>query len=205
MASRIKGYDEKIIECSQKEFLEKGYNEASLRNIASAAGVSTSTIYTRFHDKEGLFQYLIAPTEELVVFVEEVLEDYFSMSVKKQKESYEEIGQRGFYEVVDRIYKDYPAYKLLVSCSPGDTYKEYLERITEIDVKYTMLFLKEMNSKSLKNGHINEGFCHVVSTAFYSALFHCVEHDMTKKEASHYIDELRNFYGRGWSAYLEGG
>ena len=61
MASRIEGYDEKIIECSLKEFLEKGYNDASLRNIAGAAGVSTSTIYTRFKDKEGLFNYLIAP------------------------------------------------------------------------------------------------------------------------------------------------
>ena len=54
MANRIEGYDEKIISCAQKEFLEKGYNEASLRNIAKAAGVSTSTMYTRFGDKEGM-------------------------------------------------------------------------------------------------------------------------------------------------------
>ncbi len=202
MASRVEGYDEKIIECSLKEFLERGYNDASLRNIAGAAGVSTSTIYTRFKDKEGLFRYLLAPVFRLPVIMEETLKEYFSLSVKRQKEEYTRRGNAGFSKVVDMIYEDYSAYKLLVSCSPGDTYKNYLEKLTDLDVRYTMIFLDEMNSSAHKEGRINEGFCRVVSTAFYSALFHCVEYDMTKEEASKYIDELRSFHARGWSAYF---
>jgi len=202
MASRIEGYDEKIIECSLKEFLEKGYNDASLRNIAGAAGVSTSTIYTRFKDKEGLFNFLIAPVYKLPVVMEEILKEFFSMSVSEQKKEYENMGDTGFAKAIDMIYEDYPAYKLLVSCSPGDIYKNFLETITDLDVRYTMIFLKGIDSKALKEGRINEGFCHVVSTAFYSALFHCVEHDMTKDEAAKYIEELRNFHGRGWSDYF---
>ncbi|MCR4756688.1 MAG: TetR/AcrR family transcriptional regulator [Butyrivibrio sp.] len=202
MANRIDGYDEKIIECAQKEFLEKGFNDASLRNIANTAGVSTSTIYTRFKDKEGLFEYLISPTKELLDIMEEFLKDYFSMSVEEQKKQYEQQGNVGYDKLVNMIYDNYPAYKLLVSCAPGDTYKNYVEKITEIEIRFTMIFLKEMKSKALKEGRINEGFCHVVTTAFYSGLFHCVEHDMTKKEATKYIAELREFYGRGWSAYF---
>ncbi|MCR5702744.1 MAG: TetR/AcrR family transcriptional regulator [Lachnospiraceae bacterium] len=201
MASRIEGYDEKIIGCSLKEFLEKGYNDASLRNIARTAGVSTSTIYTRFKDKEGLFTYLISPVFQLPIAMEEILKNYFSMSISEQKEEYDNAGNTGYARAIDMIYEDYHAYKLLVSCSPGDTYKDYLEKITEMDLKYTMLFLKEMNSSALKKGIINEEFCRVVSTAFYSAVFHCVESDMTKEEATKYIGELRNFYGRGWAAY----
>ena len=37
----------------KEEFLEKGYTDASIRTIAQNAGVSTSTIYTRYSDKEG--------------------------------------------------------------------------------------------------------------------------------------------------------
>lgn len=203
MANRIEGYDERIIECAQKEFLEKGYNDASLRNIAKEADVSTSTMYTRFGDKEGMFQYLISPTEELLVFLEKALEKYFSMNVDAQQEQYEESGKAGFDAIMDIIYANYPAYKLLVSCSPGDIYMDYLEKVTAIDVKYTLLFLKESDSLALREGRINEGFCHVVSTAFYSALFHCVEHDMSREEAGKYIKELRNFYGRGWSEYFK--
>ncbi|MCR5100541.1 MAG: TetR/AcrR family transcriptional regulator [Butyrivibrio sp.] len=203
MANRIEGYDEKIIEYAQKEFLEKGYNDASLRNIAKMAEVSTSTMYTRFGDKEGMFEYLILPTEKLPTFLEKTLNSYFSMNVEAQQELYKETGNTGFDEIIDMIYKDYPAYKLLVSCSPGDTYKKYLEKITAIDVKYTLLYLKENNSRALREERINEGFCHVVSTAFYSALFHCVEHDMSRENAVKYITELRNFYGRGWEEYFK--
>ena len=44
MASRIEEFDEKILTCAKKEFLEKGYTDASIRTIAQNAGVSTSTI-----------------------------------------------------------------------------------------------------------------------------------------------------------------
>ena len=203
MASRIEGYDERIIECALKEFLEKGYNDASLRSIAKAADVSTSTLYTRFGDKEGMFQYLLSPIEKFPAFLENALEDFFSMDVALQQEKYEERGTAGFDAIMDMIYADYHAYKLLVSCSPGDIYKNFLERVTAIDVKYTLLYLEENNSLALREGRINEGFCHVVSTAFYSALFHCVEHDMSREEAGKYINELRNFYGRGWAEYFK--
>ena len=52
MASRVEGFDEAILYHAKNEFLEKGFNEASLRIIAQNAGVSTSTIYTRYSDKE---------------------------------------------------------------------------------------------------------------------------------------------------------
>ena len=46
MASRIEGFDARIIACAKEEFLNKGYADASIRTIAQNAGVSTSTIYT---------------------------------------------------------------------------------------------------------------------------------------------------------------
>ena len=61
MASRIEEFDEKILACAKEEFLEKGYTDASIRTIAQNAGVSTSTIYTRYSDKEGLFRFLVEP------------------------------------------------------------------------------------------------------------------------------------------------
>ena len=66
MASRIEGFDEKILSCAKEEFLEKGYTDASIRTIAQNAGVSTSTIYTRYSDKEGLFRFLVEPVERKI-------------------------------------------------------------------------------------------------------------------------------------------
>ncbi len=202
MASRIEGYDEKIIECSQKEFLEKGYNEASLRNIAKAAGVSTSTIYTRFGDKEGMFQHLIQPTEKLCSYLNDALRRYFSDSDEDRDSDAPVSGAGGFDKVLDMIYEDYEAYKLLVSRSPGNMYKTYLERVVSLDMKFTLLYLQRNNNKAIEEAIIDEGFCKMTSTAFYSALFYCVEHDLSRQEAGDYFSELVRFYGRGWSGYL---
>ena len=50
MAKQREGVYERIIECARKEFLEKGYMDASLRTIATQAGTTTGSIYTRFKD-----------------------------------------------------------------------------------------------------------------------------------------------------------
>ena len=61
MAKQIEGVYEAVLACAKKEFLEKGYTDASLRTIAQEAGTSTSSIYTRFKDKEGLFEAIVGP------------------------------------------------------------------------------------------------------------------------------------------------
>ena len=61
MAKQREGVYERIIECARKEFLEKGYMDASLRTIATQAGTTTGSIYTRFKDKEGLFEAIVGP------------------------------------------------------------------------------------------------------------------------------------------------
>ena len=61
MAKQKEGVYERVLECAKEEFLKKGFKDASLREIAKAAGTSTGSIYTRFGDKEGMFQELVEP------------------------------------------------------------------------------------------------------------------------------------------------
>ena len=49
----------KIIESAKKEFLEKGFMNASLRTIAANAGVTTGAMYRHFKDKDALFCALV--------------------------------------------------------------------------------------------------------------------------------------------------
>lgn len=56
MAKQIEGVSEKITAAAKQEFLEKGYVDASLRTIASAAGTSTNSIYVRFEIKRDCFR-----------------------------------------------------------------------------------------------------------------------------------------------------
>ena len=61
-----------LLECAKREFLEKGYMKASLRNICKEAGVTTGALYFFFKDKEDLLAALVEePLRQLYAIMEE--------------------------------------------------------------------------------------------------------------------------------------
>ena len=54
-------HHESIIEAATAEFLEYGFTDASMRRIASAAGMSASGLYKHFAGKEEMFAALVEP------------------------------------------------------------------------------------------------------------------------------------------------
>lgn len=66
-----------ILEASKKEFLEKGFQKASVRSIAAAVNVTTGAVYRYYENKEALFDALVkAPSEELYEFYLSYNEDF---------------------------------------------------------------------------------------------------------------------------------
>ena len=63
---------EAILKAATEEFMRKGYQGASLRNIIRASGGSAETLYRQFGNKEGLFRAVNgAPRERFLKFVSE--------------------------------------------------------------------------------------------------------------------------------------
>lgn len=58
--------EDKVLEAAKKEFLEMGYQKASLRHICAEAGVTTGTVYSRYGGKDELLEALIRPFLEAV-------------------------------------------------------------------------------------------------------------------------------------------
>ncbi|WP_233654214.1 TetR/AcrR family transcriptional regulator [Eggerthella lenta] len=61
---RIEGVTERLLAAAREEFLEKGYEAASLRAIAERAGSSKGAIYVRYADKEALYAAVVDPVIE---------------------------------------------------------------------------------------------------------------------------------------------
>ena len=59
MANKNQELDKPIIEAAKTEFLQNGFQSASINNIAKRAGVTTGAIYTRYKGKDQLFHSLI--------------------------------------------------------------------------------------------------------------------------------------------------
>lgn len=115
MAKQIEGVYENVLRCARREFLEKGFALASLRDIAKAAGTSTGSIYTRFTDKAGLFRALVEPAVgELKRRFLEIQESFHGFDGQTQQEEvgcYTAHAQEGLF---DYIYEHLPEFELLL-------------------------------------------------------------------------------------------
>lgn len=106
MAKQIEGVSEKIEKCAREEFLKNGYTDASLRTIASEAGTTTGSIYSRYGDKEGLFSAIVEPAaNEFIEKFRSIQEEFHSMESDRQAESLEDFTMDGMQRMVEYMYE----------------------------------------------------------------------------------------------------
>ena len=115
MAKQIEGVYERILECAKKEFLTKGFLEASLRDIAKEAGTSTGSIYTRFGDKEGLFRALVEPVAQEMKQIFLQIQEKFPQLEKEDTEEYMQQYSSDSMEIIlDFVHEHFDYFSLLL-------------------------------------------------------------------------------------------
>ncbi|WP_313180533.1 TetR/AcrR family transcriptional regulator [Lacrimispora sp.] len=200
MAKQIEGVYEKVYECAKKEFLNKGFKDASLRNIAQEAGTSTGSIYTRFHNKEGLFHAMVYPVVvELKAWFLGMQESFHQMDADYQKENMFYYSGMETEKLVAYIYDRYDVFKLLLECSEGTEFSDFVNQLVEIEMEYTVKYMEATKDDALKNEMITTEFLHIVTSAYFSGIFEMVRHDMKREDGMLYAKQLREFYYAGFA------
>lgn len=199
MAKQIEGVYERVLECAKKEFLEKGYMDASLREIAKAADTSTGSIYTRFGDKEGLFREIVEPVAEGMkqLFLESQ-EKFHQMDAKMQQEIMPAYTLDGQMRMLNYMYEHFEEFHLILEASYGTRWQYFVDELVEIEVEYTHKYMEVIGCESVKSGEVTEMFMHMVTTAYMESLFEVVRHDMTKEEAKRYVGMLEKYHMAGY-------
>ena len=200
MASRVEGFDEKILACAKEEFLEKGYKDASLRTIAQEANTSTGSIYTRFGDKEGLFCAIVEPAANgLKKMFLEIQEKFHSFDKEAQRAEMGQYTSLHQMEMLDYIYDHFDVFRLLLDCAEGTQFSRFVEELVEIEVDYTYKYMEVIGCKSVKSGLVTEEFVHIVVTAYFNGMFEVVRHNMDKASAVKYVRLLNRYHMQGFS------
>lgn len=91
---------------AKKEFLEKGFRSASLRNIVKSAGVTTGAFYGYYSSKEELFAALVDEHYKyLLTKYKQSLSGFEELSPKRQTERMGSVGKgQRMYAGNARIY-----------------------------------------------------------------------------------------------------
>lgn len=194
---------QKIMAEGKKEFLEKGYKDASLRNIVKQAGVTTGAFYGYYPDKVTLFHAMVSPAAE-------GLREYF---IKTQQgfavlPAEQKISQMHSYTdepmryLLGYIYEHFDAFKLIVCRSDGTDYAHYIDSLVEIETKSTQEFIMTAKMAGYRINEIKPELIHILSSAYFYGVFEVVIHDMPKEDADEYIANITAFHRAGWDKIL---
>ena len=194
---------EKIIPCAKKEFLDKGFERASMRKIAADADMSAAGLYRHFESKEAMFEALVLPAVKGIKELLLSMRDTFSeLPGDIQKKAVSDYSNDKFPLFIEYIYEHLDVFKLLTTCADGTPYANFIHDLVEVDVEYNLKFIEATGNDVLTSGRCTPELMHILSSAFYSGIFEVVIHDMTRKDADDHIERLRRFFAAGWNALL---
>ena len=194
---------EKIHAAAGREFLEKGFQSASLRNIVKSAGVTTGAFYGYYKSKEELFEALAGEQAEYVLQLFDTTLDRFGrLPGEEQTRRMTDISGDAMSQLFDYIYDHSEAFKLLLLCAEGTKYADFLHQLVMKETTSTFAYIETLRRMGVPVKPVNRNLIHMVSSGLFTGIFETVIHDMPKEEAVRYLMQLRSFWTAGWQELL---
>lgn len=199
MARQIEGVAERIVDAAKREFLDKGYVEASLRTIAAEADTSTNSIYVRFGDKEGLFSAIVEPVlNEMTERFIRIQERFHLMTPEEQAERMPKYADGGTSELIDYMYEHLEEFRLLLDASYGTRFHNFVDELVRIEAEYTYKFMEAVGYSDKFGDAVTQKLLHIVTTSRFESIFEIIRHGMSRKEATEYIELLSRYHRCGF-------
>lgn len=203
MAKQIEGVYERILECAKKEFLEKGYMDASLRTIAAEAETSTNSIYVRFKDKGGLFAAIVEPvSEEFLSRCMNVQEAFHAFDSETQRREVGQYSADAILGMVDYIYDHFDEFRLLLDASHGTKFHDFVDRLVSMEEDYTWKWMEVTGSHLEPEGDLTAELYHMMATAYFEGIFEVVRHKMDRENAKKYVTVMGKYHQAGFMAII---
>ena len=194
---------EEILEIGKKEFLDKGFKEASLNEIVEKAGFTKGAFYGYYPTKESLFDSLVFEViNEFNEKFKKAKDDHFNLILQNKVSRTINLSTDYLKYFVNYVYDHFDVFKLILCCSNGTKYNNYIHDLVVQDIIWTEEFFKILKAKNKIRGNISKELHHMIISAYFTAAFETVVHDMKREEAIKYIEELATFFNAGWKSLI---
>lgn len=198
-----KNTKKRIEESAIKEFMEKGFAKASLRQIVKNAGLTTGAFYKYYPTKDALFASLVEPyANKLYSIYDVTIADFQSLPASQQQKNMIEASSGGITEMLEYIYEHYDNFKLLLCKADGTPFTSFIHNLVEREVKSTVKFIDDMRASGVEVPEIDVEFVHMITSGMFLSVFEIVAHDMQKDIAVKRVQKIKEFYTGGWERML---
>ena len=199
MAVKDHSLDPKITEAARAEFLEKGFEKASVHQIAKRAGITTGALYTRYSGKDELFTSLVVePMREAAGKAQSFYGLYMEAQQSRDPEKILEVirTEERFY--LDMLFEYYDACVLMFCRSAGSSLEQQLKAMMEMKTQSTLDFLRELSGTEADL----DGVALIMNEQF-SIYRQVLEKGYSKEKAISCLAQVEHFLEAGWRALFE--
>jgi AcrR family transcriptional regulator len=195
MASHIK-----ILQAAREEFLEYGYEKASMRRIGDRCGMTAAALYRHCKDKADLFSQVVKPAIERI--------DAFLTAHRARGYDALEHEIKGLFSeseinmMMDVVYPNMEDYRLLLTCAQGSGYENYLHSLVEQAEEDMMKVMSILREKGYPAKDVSREQMHILLSAYTAAMFEPVLHNFSTEEAVRCVRTLEAFFIPGWKLLM---
>lgn len=198
---------ELLLQCAKKEFLEKGYMKASIREICKQAGVTTGALYFFFQNKEDLFAELVEQPFQMIL---ELVGNHFKHENEIMKDLCDRydmytdcIDMDMTKELVELLYRYEEEFYLIVAKSHGSRFEFCVQQLIEkAEQHYKKLidYLQYRQQKKKVEPYVVHWIAHSQTEFFVNM----IADKIPKEEALKSLDGMVRFSACGWAWLFEG-
>lgn len=182
----------------REEFLEKGYEGASMRSIGARAGMTSAGLYRHYPDKAAMFESVVKPLiDDVTSWTERHIERKYEMA--DGTVNADALFGETFVDLMKEVIipkKD--EFKILMNCSSGTKYENFIHDYVLENQAALMDAMKHLRSMGYKVREISEEELHMLLSAYLTACFEPLIHDYDEDRLDGYLNLVQEFFMPGW-------
>ena len=192
-----------LLELAKAEFLKKDIAKHQFVILPKTAGLTTGAVFRYFPDKVALFDALVSDAADTLMNQFKAAQDaHFDLIPEEKTTESLDLSTEYLNHFINYIYDNFDAFKLVICCSEGTRYANYIHDLVELEVSQTEVYYEKLRQLGKLEGSISHDLHHMITSAYFTAVFETVAHDMDRERAIEYVNELAAFFNHGWNGLL---
>lgn|GEM_PF-153547 len=200
----------KVNKAIKEEFLEKGYEGASIRSIGARAGMTSAGLYRHYKDKEAMFGAMVEPLIEEIrewtrkhIERKHVLLDQSATGSQSTTDSQgrmeDTLWDENFFDLIrEVILPRRDEFRILMQCARGTKYENFISEYAEANHREFTDAIMLMKQKGYPVIEIDEEELHMLLSAYLTACFEAIVKDCDEAQLNKHLNTVQEFFMPGW-------
>ena len=182
----------------REEFLEKGFEGASIRSIGARAGMTSAGLYRHYRDKEAMFDSVVEPLiDEIKIWNKNHIAKKYKITGNKADK--DTLFGETFIDLIKAVLiPRKEEFIILMNCSSGTKYENFIHDYVEDNQDEFMKAVDYMEQKGYPVKKISKDELHILLSAYFTACLEPLIHDYDEERIEKYLSTVQEFFMPGW-------